>query len=375
MKSVDVVPIRNTKKEIRKFVQYSWKIYKDNPYWVPPLISQQVNFIHDGIYHESGIIQPFMAYRNGEPVGRIVAHYDRRYNEIFQKKRGCIGFFECTNDKNVSRMLFDASRDWLTAQGMHEMYGPLNFTMYDAAGLLMDDYQNEPVLELVYNPPYYTTLFEDYGFEKAVDWYAYRFTRDQNIPGILYRARDRVLNNPSGIQFRNMDLKEDYWESAQKMREVFNRAWDKNWGHLPLTERQWNYFAGEVKSALKPELVLFAEKDSQLIGYMLSVPDVNQAIKHANGRLFPLGLLKMLWAFRKINRIKIFMLGVLPEYRNQGIESFFLLETYERGKKMGYLEADMSVIVEINTNVLRMLDRAGAQRYKTFRHFTKTLHG
>lgn len=372
MNRIEVVPIKNTKKEIRRFVMFSWKIYEDNPYWVPPLIAQEVDFIHKGTYHDSGIIQPFMAYRDGEPVGRIIAHYDTRYNERFNRKRGCIGFFECIHDKHVSRALFDACQAWLIEQGMNEMYGPLNFTLYDASGLLIDDFENDPALNLAFNPPYYADLLADYGFKKVIDWYAYRFTRYQGFPPVLYKVRERALRNKRGIRFRDANVK-NFWEESHKMLKVFNKAWEENWGHMPLTEREFDFFAGQLKSVVRPELVIFAEKDGKLVGYILSTPDVNQAIKHANGRLFPFGLIKMLREFRKINRIKIFMMGILPEFRGLGIETYFIIETYERAKKMGYLEADISVIVETNTNMLRMLDKSGAQRYKTFRHFTKSI--
>jgi len=372
MSQIKVIPINNTKKEIKEFVKFAWKIYKNNSCWIPPLISPQMEFILKGTYHEKGVIQPFMAYQNGEPVGRIIAHYDKRYNKMFKKQRGCFGFFESINDKNVSNALFDSCLEWLVTQGMNEMYGPLNFTLYDSSGLLTNNYESEPVLELPYNPPYYINLLTNYGFEKVIDWYAYRFTRDQDLPAFMYKARERVLKNRSGIRFRHANLK-NYWEESHKMLEVFNKAWEGNWDHMPLTETQFNFFAKEMKPVAKSELIIFSEKGDRLIGYVLSVPDINQAIKYANGRLFPFGLIKMLWGFRKIDRIKIFMMGVLPKFRGQMIESFFITETYEQAKKMGYLEADISVIAETNTNMLRMLDKAGAQRYKTFRHYCKAI--
>lgn len=372
MSEIKVRLIPLCKKEIRQFVLFAWIIYRNNPYWVPPIISDQVTAIIQGVYHDTGVIQPFMAYRDGKPVGRIIAHYDTRYNRMSGKRRGCIGFFECLHDREVSRALFHASRKWLAEQGMDEMYGPLNFTIYDASGLLINDYDRESSLELSYNPPYYTELFEDYGFEKTVDWYAYRFTADQVLPEIAYRVKNRIGNNALGINFRNADFK-NYWNESDRMREVFNEAWKDNWGHYPLTEGQWHHYAKAVKSVAKPEFVILAEKGDRLIGYTLTIPDANQAIKGINGRLFPFGLLKLLWGLRKLNRIKVYHMGVLPEYRNLGIETFFIIEIYERAIKMGYTEADLSLVVETNMRLIRILDRLGAQRYKTFRHFSLSL--
>lgn len=369
MSRIEIVPIPNTRRDIKKFVRFAWKIYRGNPYWVPPLISDQVKFIHKGSYLDSGIIQPFMAYRDGEPVGRIIAHYDNRHNEYHHQKRGCIGFFECINDTNVSRALFDASKQWLIQQGMQEMYGPLNFLMYDKSGLLINDFDSDPPLEVTYNPEYYVDLFLDYGFKKAIDWYAYRSTIDHELPASLYKMRDKILRSQNGIRFRNADIN-NFWEDTRKIGMLFNEAWKDNWGHIPLTDKHFEFFAKELKPVVNPELVIMAEHNGELVAHMLTVPDLNQAIKRANGRLFPFGLLKILWGLKKITRVKIFTMGILKEYRGKGLESFFFLETLERVKKLGYREADMSVIVETNTPLIDILDKVGAERYKTLRHYS-----
>ena len=372
MCEIEVRPIPVTKRAIGKFILFAWTIYRDNPHWVPPIISDQVKAITHGVYRETGVLQPFMAYRKGNPVGRVIAHYDNEYNRVSGRKRGCIGFFECLHDREASRALFSACGKWLSEQGMDEMYGPLNFTIYDASGLLMNAYDTESALELAYNPPYYAELFEAYGFQKAIDWYAYRFTADQALPAIAYRVKNKIDNNARGIRFRNADFKK-YWIESERMRTVFNEAWKDNWDHLPLNERQWRRYAREVKQVAKPEFVILAEKDDRVIGYTLTIPDVNQAIKGINGRLFPFGLFKLLWNLRKIDRIKVYHMGVLPEYRNVGIETYLIIEIYERAIRMGYVEADLSLVVETNMKLIGVLDRLGAKRYKTFRHFSLPL--
>jgi GNAT superfamily N-acetyltransferase len=368
----EIVPIPNKKSEIKKFVKFSWKVYKDNPYWVPPLIADQVDYIHKGPYHDSGVIQPFFAYKQGEIVGRIIAHYDRRHNDFFKEKRGCVGFFECIDDTEVSRRLFATAEKWLADQGMKEMYGPLNFLMYDASGILIDNFEDMQVVECVFNPPYYEKLFLDYGFSKAIDWYAYRFYANQKCPAILYKIRDRVINNKEGIVFRNGNPKK-YLEETFRLKEIFNKAWKGNWGHIPLTFRQFARFAEECKPIFKPELLIIAEHYGEIVGFALSIPDVNQALKSVNGRLFPFGIFKMLLSLRKINRTRFFLLGVLPEYRRKGLDIVFYVETLERNRKIGYLEADCSVIVETNKSMIEAIEHFGARRYKTFRHFSKPI--
>lgn len=374
MSDVEIVPLEPTKKNIKKFVTFAWSIYRDYPNWVPPLIHDQVSYLLEGPYLDSGFIQAFMAYRGSRPVGRIIAHYDTRHNEYHHEKRGCIGFFECIDDTEVSRRLFAEAETWLAAQGMQELYGPLNFLMYDASGILVDRFDEMPALECVYNPPYYERLFLDYGFTKRIDWYGYRFPGYQKIADSLHKIRDRVYANKEGITFRppRMD-KEGFAEDALKMLGIFNAAWKDNWGHLPITEKQFLANANSLRRIVKPELVIIAEHHGTPVGYALSVPDVNQAIKRANGRLFPFGLVRMLWGLRKINRIKVFMLGVLPEYRRKGLDIFFYVETLGRAKKLGYLEGDCSVMVESNTSIITASEHFGAKRHKTYRHFSKPI--
>jgi GNAT superfamily N-acetyltransferase len=374
MSDIEIAPLEPTKTNIRKFVTFAWSIYPDYPNWVPPLIHDQVRYILGGPYHDSGFMQAFMAYRGSRPVGRIIAHYDTRHNEYHHEKRGCVGFFECIDDTEASRRLFAAAETWLAAQGMHELYGPLNFLMYDASGLLVDRFDEMPALECVYNPPYYERLFLDYGFTKRMDWYGYRFPADKIIADSLHKIRDRVYANKEGITFRppRMD-KDGFAEDVLKMLGIFNAAWKDNWGHLPITEKQFLFNANSLRMVVKPELAIIAEHHGKPVGYVLSVPDVNQAIKRANGRLFPFGLVRMLWGLRKINRIKVFMLGVLPEYRRKGLDILFYVETLERARKIGYLEGDCSVMVETNTSIITASEHFGAIRHKTYRHFSKPI--
>ena len=374
MSAVEIRPLRNTKKDVTPFVKFAWTVYRGNPFWVPPIINDQVSYLCDGPYLDSGIIQPFMAFRDGIPVGRIIAHFDKRHNEYNNEKRGCVGFFECIDDSEVAGCLFNAAESWLADQGMEEMYGPLNYLVYDSSGLLIDGFEETPVLECVYNPPYYERLFLDHGFNKKIDWYSYRFLRDTEIPKTIYKIRDRVLNNKEGITFRNVRMgKKEYVEDTVKLLSIFNKAWEKNWEHLPLSDRQFAFFANELKMIVKPELVIMAEHKGKPVAYILSVPDINPALKKVNGKLFPFGIFHLIFGLKKIQRIKTFMLGVLPEYRNKGLDVLLFAETVERGKRMGYTESDCSVIVENNDPMINALNRFGAIRDKTYRHFARPI--
>jgi GNAT superfamily N-acetyltransferase len=373
---VEIVPLENNKKKIKKFVTSAWNIYQDNPFWVPPLIGDQVKSIVSGPYHEVGVMQPFLAYRKGKIVGRIIAHYDRRHNEYFKEKRGCVGFFESIHDTAVSRALFGAAEAWLKEKGMEEMQGPFNFTLYDIPGVLMDDYDNIPAVELNYNPPYYPDLYTDYGFVKRVDWYAYKITVEDRFPKLFYKMWEKVgkdaMEGKEGLVIRELNLKK-FDEEKDKIFTVFNEAWSENWGHYPMTDTQMANTVKELKAVVKPEFVLIAEYGGEVAGFILSIPDVNPALKAANGRLFPFGLFKILWGMRNIDRLKTILMGIRPKYRMRGLDAYFYVETFERARKMGYTMADMSLIVEDNHNMRNALEHMGAKIYKTYRFFGKKI--
>jgi hypothetical protein len=376
MDLIEIVPLKCTQSDIKKFVTCAWKFYQGNSYWVPPIISQQVKFILSGPYHEVGVIQPFLAYRDGAIVGRIIAHFDNRHNEYFKEKRGCVGFFESVNDIDVSRVLFGAAERWLKEQGMEEIQGPYNFTLYDAPGVLMDDYDNIPAVELNYNPPYYPDLYTDYGFEKKIDWYAYKLTVKQRFPTLFYKMWEKIKKDAAegkgDLVIRNVNMR-NFEEEKKKIFTVFNEAWSDNWGHYPLTENQWAKFANEMKPIVKPELVIMAEYGDDIAGFIISIPDVNPALKKANGRLFPFGLIRMLLGMRKVDRLKTIVMGIRPKYRMRGLDAYFYVETFERARKLGYTMSDLSLIVETNHSMINALSHMGAVIYKTYRFYGKKM--
>ncbi len=374
MGNVTIVPLSLTKKDITAFVKCGNDFYRGNPYYVAPFTGDKVKFIIEGSYREVGEIMPFMAYRDGVVVGRIIAHFDRRHNEHFSVKRGCFGFFECVNDREVSRALLDAAEKWLRERGMESMEGPYSFMLYDAPGILMDDFDNIPAVELGYNPPYYADLVLDYGMEKTVDWYAYLFKAEQEFPRLFYKFWEKVKKDAEthkdGLVIRDAEMKR-FDEERNSIMKVFNEAWGDNWGHYPLTQRQWDNFTMELKTVIKTELVLVAEYDGEMVGFIVSIPDVNQALIRAHGKLFPFGILKVLLGLRKITRLKTVIMGVLPKYRMRGLDAYFVVETIERGKKLGYKEADMSLVVENNMAMRNAIEHLGGVIYKTYRIFKK----
>ena len=370
--SIITRPIESNR-ELKQFVRFPWQIYKNDPHWVPPLIGDKIKFLDKkkGVFFEFGEAEYFLAYKDGQLVGRIDAHVDHQYEKYHDTDTGFFGFFECINDQEVANALFKAAETWLRKKGKSKMLGPESFTIYDETAMLYEGFDSCPVILLPYNPPYYNDLVTAYGFEKAIDWYAFMVSRDVQLRPVMYKVRDRVLNRHN-ITIKPLNMKE-YNRHLDEVKVIFKDAWMGNWGHTPLTDKQYEHFVSELKLVIKPELTYFAEVDGKTVGFSLTVVDANPAIKRANGRLFPFGLIKILLGLKKIKRLRTLAMGVLPEYRHRGLDIAFYLETIDVGKRLGFEESECSVIVETNERMIRALEDLGAKKYKTYRIYEKSI--
>ncbi|MDZ7371025.1 MAG: N-acetyltransferase, partial [candidate division KSB1 bacterium] len=342
--SLTVRPVRS-KKELKQFVLFPWQVYKNNPYWVPPLIHDQMKFLspEKGPFFEFGEAELFMAFNGDRPVGRISAHVDHQYEKYRDLESGHFGFFEAFNDPEAAAALFEHAEAWLRQRGKTRAEGPYNFTLYDASGMLYEGFDSLPVILLPYNPPYYNDLLTQCGYEKSIDWYAFMVRNTVRLQPIFHRIRDRILKQ--GIRIEKIDLKR-LDEAVKHVGTIFNEAWMENWGHVPLTQRQLADLAQELKFVVDPDLAYLAFIGDQCIGFSLTIKDINPALQKANGRLFPFGLLKILYHMRKIRRLRTLAMGVLKEHRHKGLDVLFYLNTIEEGIKKGYTESECSIIVE-----------------------------
>jgi len=361
-----------TKKDLKTFIKLPWKIYKDDPYWVPPLIADQMKILNKdkGTFFQFGEAELFLAFDGSEPVGRITAHIDFQY-EKYRDDRTCrFGFFECINDQAVADALLARATEWGLAKGKKRMEGPYSFTLYDASGLLYQGFDSMPVVLLTYNPPYYNDLLVNAGFEKAIDWFAFMVRDTVQLRPSFARVRDRILRQ--GIRIEKIDMK-NLDQAVDYIGPIFNEAWMENWGHVPFTDGQLEDLKEELKYVVVPELTYLAFIDDKCVGFSLTAKDANPALKKANGRLFPFGLIKMLLEMKKINRLRTIAMGVLKEYRHRGLDTLFYINTIEEGVKMGYTESECSIIVETNQRMIGALEHLQAERYKTYRFYQKEL--
>lgn len=362
------------------FIKCQWRFYKDNPAWVPPLIIERKGFLDrkKHPFFEHGDAALFLARRDGEIAGRIMASDDPNYNALHGTNIGCFGLFESIDDHEVATALFRAAGDWLRARGRDEIMGPIDYSTNYVCGLLVEGFQHPPTILTSHNPPYYSALIEGCGFEKEKDFYAWWLAdRGQAISRLSQFASRFKRREVATI--RSADLSKIDEESA-RLREVYNQAWEKNWGFVPFTPKEFDFMTHELKPIVEPEFTLIAEVNGKPAGFILCVPDINVALRHANGRLttfgVPIGLAKLLYYRRRIRTVRLVALGVVAKYRRHGIAELLVLRAIESVMvKRGFAAGECSLVLEDNVMMNRFLKAIGAERYKTYRIYQRRLDG
>jgi GNAT superfamily N-acetyltransferase len=310
----------------------------------------------------------YLARKNGRAVGRIAGIVNCNHIEYHQEKAGFFGLFECEEDYEVAKVLFDAVRAWLRSKGMQIMRGPANFSSNEDWGLLLEGFDSPPVIMMPYNPPYYLELVEKYGMRKAKDLYAYFIDETLPTPERVVRMAESIKRKV-GVSVRNIDMK-NFKAEVNRVKQIYNSAWSKNWGFIPMTDEEFDHLARNLKQIVDPHVVFIAEVNGKPAGFSLALPDFNQVLARLNGRLFPLGIFKLLWHTKvrnKIDGVRIITMGVVPEYQKRGIDTVFYAETYNVGVKRGYKWAEMSWVLEDNVLMNRVLELLGAKLYKKYR--------
>jgi len=362
------------KRQLKAFIKLPWRIYSGNSYWVPPLILDQLRFFTPAKnpYFSHSTAQLFMAFRGEEPVGRISAHENNQHVRIHQDGAGFFGFFECIDDQAVADALLDAAFRWLRERGLRTMRGPLSFSVNHEAGLLIDAFDQPPLIRMTYNPPYYAALLEGYGLRKVQDLHAYVLFESGGIPARLRGLSELVLEDPK-LVVRKVELR-DLKNEMKRIKTIYAEAWAGNWGAVPLTDEELDHIVAELRLIYERDMFFIAEYDGEPAGMSLVLPDMNQAIRRANGRLFPLGLLRILWHRRKIDAWRMPILGVRHTHRMRGIEVVFICRTFDVAMtKRNYRKGEISWVLESNTAAIAVLKKLGARREKTYRIYEKPL--
>ncbi len=366
--SIDVTPVQS-KSDRKAFINLSWQIYRGDRNWVPPLRSDLKKRFDSTKYpfFDHAEVQFFLARRDGRPAGRIAAIKNDAHIDFHEEPVGFFGFFECIQDREVAEALFNHAADWLRTRQLEVMRGPMSYSTNDECGLLIDGFDSPPAIMMPYNPLYYCDLFEEFGFRKAKDLLAYEITDEVPLPDRLERIVERIKKRQQ-ITIRSL-VKKQMNQEIQRVKDIYNSAWEKNWGFVPMTDGEIDHMAAELIQIVDPELLLFAEVEGEPVAFILALPDFYQALKYANGRLFPFGLLKILWQayIKKIDSVRILTFGIKEGYRRSGIDALLYYEVYRAGVKNGYHRGELSWILEDNALMNRALENMGAKVYKRYR--------
>lgn len=368
---MEIVPVSDGR-GLDRFIAFPYDHYRDDPLWVPQLRRDVRTLLSPGKnpFFEHAEAHYVLARVNGKVVGRIAAIKNDAHTREHQDKVGFYGFFESIDDQAVANALFDTAAAWLRQRGFDTMRGPMSPSINDECGLLIENNGMPPSLMMSYNPPYYRGLHQRYGFTKAKDLLAYE-GGGAAPPERLLRLAGRVAER-AGITLRPLDIKR-FTAEVELVKALYNRAWEKNWGFVPLTEAEIDHLAKQLRPIVVPDLVVFAERAGEVVGFGIGLPDFNLALLHnRSGRLFP-GILKVLWHARRIHRARVLLLGVIPELRGRGIDGVLYHWVWNNCVKHGMPQGEGGWILEDNAPMTKAAEQLGFQRSKVYRVYDKPL--
>jgi GNAT superfamily N-acetyltransferase len=370
---VKVSPVEG-KRELEEFIAFPYDLHRKDPVWIGPLRMDVRTILSPAKnpFWEHAAAQHFLARSNGTVVGRISAIDNKAHNEMHKDKVGFFGFFESIDDPAVANALFEAAAAWLRGRGFEVMRGPVSPSMNDEIGLLIDGYEYPPVVMMPHNPRYYPKLVEGAGFAKAKDLVAFQNVQ-KDYPERLQRGV-ALLEKRYGFTVRTLDMK-NFDRDLEIVKKIYNKAWEHNWGHVPMTDHEIEHLAHQFKPVIVPEMVVFAEHKGEVVGMAVAVPDFNVAFKKSrNGKLFP-GILRVLWTikFGDIGRARVLILGTIPEWRGKGVDALMYKRIWENGNARGYMWCEGGWVLEDNAAMKNGLEGIGFAVYKTYRLYDRPL--
>jgi GNAT superfamily N-acetyltransferase len=371
---IQIVPLSRTSRDVLRFLKVSYGIYRDDPHWVAPLLMDLKKVFTDANpLFEHAVMQLWIATRNGQDVGRIAGIIDHNYNRAPNEPAAFFGFFESVDDPAVSRRLFETAFGWTRQAGLQRVVGPMNPTSNDECGLLVEGFDSPPVLMMTYNPRYYVTQVEAAGFRKAKDLLAFNMDLAKIPMDRLGRIAAKIKERNPNLVFRPLRCK-TLQQDLAKVKEVYNAAWQDNWGFVPMTDAEVDFMAARLRPLLMEGLIWLAEAGAEPVGFLLALPDYNIALKPLRGRLLTpklLGFIPYLLGWKCPPRTRVITLGVKDKYRGKGLESAMLIEGLKVGIKAGVRESEASWILEDNVMMCRVLEAIGGRVYKTYRIYER----
>ena len=378
MGSVTIRPVRS-RRELKGFVKVPFRLHRDHPQWVAPLVFERMEFLdaQKNPWFQHGEAELFVAERDGEPVGRISAHIDRRWDEYQGGSDAMFGFFESSEDPEVARALIAAATEFAVSKGRSRLLGPMDFTTNDEIGILIEGFERRPMILEPWHPPYYRELIEAEGFAKTMDVLMWELQfgdlkEGEEFDPAIHAAAKKALED-EGITIRNM-RKRDMAAEVRRFMDVYNEAWGDNWGFVPITDAEVEFQAKNLKQVINEAWTFMAEKDGEVVGAALTLPDINQVMAKLNGRLLPFGWLKFLLGKGKVDQLRVFALGVKRDYRRTGVAAGLYLKHLEEAAKPGAISGgEMGWILETNKPMNRAMEGMGGKVVKKYRLYERAL--
>jgi len=366
-----------SKKEVKQFINFPHDLYRNDKKYVPELylsISEVLSKKKNPFFKHSEAELFLAKNSDGTVVGRVAAVLDNNYNKHHDSNVGFFGFFDVIEDYSIAEALLNKATTWVKAKGVDRILGPTNFTTNDTAGLLVDGYDSPARVMMTYNKPYYSEFIEQYGFAKEMDLFAYYISTDTvNEKALRLAGMIEERLKTKGINFRFV-TKKSKKADIQKIKVVYLKAWEKNWGFVPPTDAEFDHLAEGLNLLLDLNYVYLAEKNGELIGFGVAIPDINEVtIDFKNGKLLPFNIVKLLMNKNKVSSIRIILLGVLEEYRKLGIEAVFFANYIKAAKKNKLKGGEASWILESNEMMVKAAENLNGKRYKTYRIYSKSV--
>jgi hypothetical protein len=371
-----VVKVVDDRQMRKQFISLTDRIYRNDPAWVPPLIFERKQFLSpQNPYFEHARFQSWIAFRDGDPVGRICAQIDELHLDRYQDDTGFYGMLEADNDEGVFAALFASAESWLRRQGIRRVRGPFNLSINHECGMLVEGFQTPPMVMMGHSRPYYEGLIKQQGYQSEVDLLAYLAPTDCTFTPAMQRIIRQYAKaiNMRPFDFSNLD------EDLSIFKDIYEDAWSANWGFLPFTSKELKHLGKDLKQFVPAEFAAIAEIDGRPSAIILLFPNLYEAIRDLNGRLLPLGWLKLLWRLKTtaIKTIRVPVMGVRKQYHNSRLGAALSLSLVAHMQtvalKRGYKEVELSWILENNKGMRNILEKAGAKAYKRYRIFSKKL--
>ncbi|MEN6445263.1 MAG: GNAT family N-acetyltransferase [Candidatus Cloacimonas sp.] len=370
---VKVIPV-DSKKQLHDFIMLPFTLYKNEPNWVPPLIGDQKKLFNPkkNPYYQHSEGKLFLAFKDGKLAGRISAHSNTQHNKEHHENIGFFGFFECLNDQETANALFEAAYEWNRYRGFTSLRGPMNFSVNQECGLLVDGFEYPPMVMMPHNFPYYPVLYENYGLTKTMDLYAF-ISEYHSIPQRIAEMAE-VISKRNNVQIRSLSYdKKQRKKDIETVFEIYTKAWQYNWGNVPMTKPEFDNLVAELLPIADPDLVFIAEVDGKLAGFSLTLPNFNEVLKVMQGRVNPLTILKALKAKKHITSVRVITMGIVKEFQGRGIDTLLYYHSFKNGLPKGYYRSEFSWVLENNMPMINVAEKLGAKIYKTYRLYDKAI--